>query len=85
MISGITWQRFTTACDCGYSGTGTSKAVAEALAGVKYTQVLQFDNPTNTWLSHLPGQPRYVNDFGGLFQLKVYWIYVSEPATLVMN
>ncbi|HML99031.1 MAG TPA: S8 family serine peptidase [Tepidiformaceae bacterium] len=68
-----------------FTYTGTSKAVAEALAGVKYTQVLQFDNPTNTWLSHLPGQPRYVNDFGGLFQLKVYWIYVSEPATLVMN
>lgn len=68
-----------------FTYTGTSKAVAEALAGVKYTQVLQFDNPTNTWLSHLPGQPRYLNDFGGLFQLKVYWVYVTEPAVLVMN
>ncbi len=68
-----------------FTFTGTSKSVADALAGVKYTQVLQFDNPTSTWLSYLPGQPRYLNDFGGLFQFRVYWVYVSEPATLVMQ
>ena len=68
-----------------FTYTGTSKAVADALAGVSYTQVLQFDNPTSVWLSHLPGQPRYQNDFGGLFQFKVYWVYVTAPATLSMN
>ena len=47
--------------------------------------MLKFDNPSGTWLSFLPGQPRYLNDFGGLFTLKVYWVLVSEDVTLVMN
>ncbi len=68
-----------------FTYTGTAQAVSEALAGVKYTQVLQFDNPTNTWFSHIPGQPRYLNDFNGLFQLKAYWVYVTEPTVLVMD
>lgn len=66
--------------------TGASAAVSEALAQLdgKYSQVLQYDNPTRAWLSYLPGQPRYLNDFGGLFKLKVYWIYVTTPASLTM-
>jgi len=69
-----------------FTYTGQSRAVADALASIagKYTQVLQYENATGRWLSYLPGQPRYLNDFGGLFPLRVYWIYLKEPATLVM-
>ncbi|WBL37325.1 S8 family serine peptidase [Tepidiforma flava] len=67
--------------------TGQSRAVTDALSGIadKYTQVLQYDNASGRWLSYLPGQPRYLNDFGGLFTLRVYWIYMKEPAQLVMQ
>lgn len=71
-----------------FTYTGNAKAVADALSSIsgKYGQVLQFDNATSTWLSYLPApQPRYLNDFGGLFKLKVYWVYMTEAATLVMN
>jgi hypothetical protein len=70
-----------------FTYTGTSRSVADALtsASGKYTQVLQFDNATSTWLSYLPGQPRYLNDFGGLFTLKVYWVLATAEVTLVMN
>ena len=70
-----------------FTYTGASRSVADALTSItgKYTQVLQFDNPTSTWLSYLPGQPRYLNDFGGLFTLKVYWVLVTDEVTLVMN
>jgi len=70
-----------------FTYTGTSHAVGDALSSIngKYQQVLQFDNPAGKWLSYLPGQPRYLNDFGGLFTLKVYWVLVSEDVTLVMN
>ena len=37
------------------------------------------------WRIHTPGNPRYLNDFGGLFKLQVYWLYVTEPAILTMN
>ncbi len=64
--------------------TGDNKQVSDALAGIagKYTQVLSYDNATKTWQFYTPGQPRYVNDFGGLFKLKVYWIFVSEPVAI---
>jgi len=67
--------------------TGQSRAVADALQSVqgKYSQVLQFDNNTGAWLSHLPGQPRFLNDFGGLFTLKVYWVLMTDDGTLVMD
>ena len=67
--------------------TGSNQSVAEALAPVegKYTQVLQFDNANNTWRTHLPGQARYLNDFGGLFKLQVYWVFMTAPGTVVMN
>jgi subtilisin family serine protease len=67
--------------------TGQSRAVADALSSIagKYTQVLQYDNASGRWLSYLPGQPRYLNDFGGLFTLRVYWVYMKEPGTLVMQ
>lgn len=70
-----------------FTYTGTSRAVADALGSIsgKYTQVLQYDNATGAWLSHLPGQPRYLNDFGGLFTLKVYWVFMTTDAALVMN
>jgi hypothetical protein len=66
--------------------TGTSAAVETALKPIagKYTQVLHFDNPTRTWLSYLPRRQRLLNDFGGLFKLKVYWIFMTEDATLTM-
>ncbi len=70
-----------------FTYTGASSAVPEALASIagKYQQVLQYDNTSGTWLSYLPGQPRYLNDFGGLFTLKVYWVLVTADVTLVMN
>lgn len=70
-----------------FTYTGNARAVADALGTIsgKYTQVLQFDNATSTWLSYLPGQPRYLNDFGGLFTLKVYWVLMTADATLTMN
>jgi subtilisin family serine protease len=67
--------------------TGHSRAVADALSGVagKYTQVLRFDNASSTWLSHVPTLDRYLNDFGGLFQLQVYWVLMTEDAELTMR
>ncbi|MCK6563386.1 MAG: S8 family serine peptidase [Dehalococcoidia bacterium] len=67
--------------------TGTSRSVSDALASMagKYAQVMQFDNATGTWLSHIPGRSRYLNDFGGLLKLQVYWILVTQPATLTMD
>ncbi len=67
--------------------TGTSRSVADALTSIegKYTQVMQFDNASGTWLSYLPGRSRYLNDLGGLLKLQVYWLLVTEPVTLTMN
>lgn len=69
-----------------FTWTGNAAAVTEALASLdgRYTQVVQFENTTRKWLSYLPGQPRYLNDFGGLFKLKVYWIYMTTSGTLTM-
>ncbi len=70
-----------------FTYTGPSKAVGEALASVsgQYTQVLEFDNVNEVWKSYLPGQANYLNDFGGLLTLKVYWVLMKQPATLVME
>ncbi|HMS58742.1 MAG TPA: hypothetical protein PKA49_07790, partial [Tepidiformaceae bacterium] len=67
--------------------TGQAREVQEALSAVagKYTQVLQYDNQSGRWRSHLPGQPSYVNDFGGLFQFQVYWVYMTSAGTVTMN
>ncbi|MGE3074567.1 MAG: S8 family serine peptidase [Dehalococcoidia bacterium] len=73
-----------------FTYTGTSHSVKDALSSVdgKWTQVLQYDNASGQWLSHLPvtpTHPRILNDFGGLFTLKVYWVLMTEDGTLVMN
>jgi hypothetical protein len=67
--------------------TGTTKSVEDALAEVagKYTQVMQYDNASQTWLSYLPGQRRYLNDFGGLFKFKLYWVYMTAPGSVTMQ
>ncbi|MCA9829983.1 MAG: S8 family serine peptidase [Dehalococcoidia bacterium] len=67
--------------------TGSARSVADALvdSAGKYARVMQFDNATGTWTSHVPGMPRYLNDFNGLFQLQVYWIYMNEPGVIVMR
>lgn len=67
--------------------TGTSLPVDDALASIagKFELVMRFDNSTGAWLTHLPGRSRYLNDFGGLLKLQVYWVLVTEPATLTMN
>lgn len=67
--------------------TGTNRSVQDALAEIdkKYTTVLWFDNGAQAWRSYVPGQPRFLNDFGGLFQLRVYWIFMTSPATLTMK
>ena len=70
-----------------FAYTGTNRSVADALSDIdgKYLQVMRYDNATSTWDSYLPGQPRFLNDFGGLFNLQAYWILVSEPVLLVMD
>ena len=73
-----------------FTYTGTSLSVKDALKSVdgKWSQVLQYDNATSQWLSHLPvtaTHPRILNDFGGLFTLKVYWVLMTEDGTLVMD
>lgn len=70
-----------------FTYTGTSSKVSDALAQIagNYTQVLQYDNPTETWLSNIPGQPRRLQGFGGLFTFKVYWIYMTAPGSITMK
>ncbi len=70
-----------------FTFTGPSKAIATALAGIagKYDQVLHFDNATGTWLSYIPGQPRYLNAIGGLFTYRVYWVHMDEAGTLTFG
>lgn len=70
-----------------FTYTGTSKAVGDALKNIsgKYAQVLEYDNVNQVWRSYLPGQATYLNDFGGLLTLRVYWILMTEPATLTMD
>ncbi len=53
----------------------------QPLAGA-YLQVLHRDNASGQWLSHLPGLPRYLNDFEALHQMRIYWILVDEAVTL---
>lgn len=67
--------------------TGTAKEVKNALAAAdgKYTQVLQYDNAGQRWLSYISGTPRYLNDFGGMFKFKVYWVYATSAVTITMN
>lgn len=67
--------------------TGTSKAVPDALSAIsgKYSEVLQYDNASRTWLVNVPGQPLFLEDFGGLFKLKVYWIYMTADGAITMN
>lgn len=67
--------------------TGASRKVAEALSeiGGKYTEVLQYDNPNKQWLVYVPNQPRYLEDFGGLFKFKTYWIYMTQAGAITMN
>ncbi len=73
-----------------FTYTGQSRSVSDALSTVdgNYSQVLHYENATGEWLSHLPvsqANPRYLNDFGGLFTLKVYWVLMTEDGTLVMD
>lgn len=73
-----------------FTYTGTSRSVKDALKTVdgKWSQVLQYDNAIGAWRSHLPvtpAHPRILNDFGGLFTLKVYWVLMTEDGTLVMD
>lgn len=67
--------------------TGQNRSVADALVDVagNYRQVLQFDNITGRWLSFIPGQSRLLNDFGGLFQFRSYWIYATEAGVVTMR
>jgi subtilisin family serine protease len=68
--------------------TGSSKEVEDALSELagKYTEVVQYDNAAKAWLIHTPNQPRrYLNDFGGVFKLKVYWVYMTDAGTLTMS
>lgn len=67
--------------------TGATREVSDALAEIagKYTVVLEYDNQAGAWRTHIPGQPRYLNGFGGLLELHIYWVYMTESATLTMK
>jgi len=67
--------------------TGTSKQASTALTSIagKYSIVYAFDNATGTWKSFVPGQPRALNTLGGLLTMQVFWVHMTEAATLVMN
>jgi len=67
--------------------TGTSRQVSDALSDIagKFSQVMQYDNPNETWLSYVPGRPRYLNDFAGILKLQVYWILMTQPGQLTMR
>lgn len=67
--------------------TGTNRAVADALASIDglYTTVMAYDNATGQWSRYTPGLPRYQEDFGGLFTLKLYWIYMTSDGLLRMD
>ncbi len=89
---------FTNPCPCSrtislkegwnlFTYTGPSKKASDALGGVvgKYTLVVEFNNLTDAWAMHFPGSPRYLNDFEGLMQLQVYWIYMEDAGLLTME
>ena len=67
--------------------TGEARAVANALASIDglYDQVLSYDNVSRLWSSYLPGSAAQLNDFGGLYPFRVYWIRMTTPGTLVMQ
>jgi hypothetical protein len=67
--------------------TGESSAIASALENIegKYTIVLRHDNTTGEWATFTPDKPRALNSLGGLLHLGVYWIYVTEPGSVVMD
>ena len=67
--------------------TGEARAVADALSGIDglYDQVLRYDNAERRWSSWAPGAPPELNDFGGLYPFRVYWIHMTAPATLTME
>lgn len=70
-----------------FTWTGESSAMKPALANIagKYTIVLQHDNTTGEWATYAPNQPRPLNSLGGLLHLSVYWIYMNEPGSVIMN
>lgn len=67
--------------------TGTNRAVIDALSSVSgdFTAVLQYDNATGNWLRFTPGLQRFQDDFGGMFTLQTYWIFMTTDGTLVMD
>jgi subtilisin family serine protease len=67
--------------------TGANRAVLDALRSIggKFSTVLQYNNTTGQWLRFTPGLPRYQDDFGGMFTLQVYWIYMTADGSLTMN
>lgn len=66
--------------------TGPHAKVSDALAGLdgSYTQVLRYDTAAGAWATHIAGAPRYLNGFGGLMELQIYWIEMTAPAVLEM-
>jgi hypothetical protein len=80
----------TIALEPGWNGflyTGESREVSDALSEIagKYSAVLQYNNQAHSWQSWMPGQPRYLNDFGGLLKLRIYWVEMTEAATIVLD
>ncbi|MBI5949009.1 MAG: S8 family serine peptidase [Chloroflexi bacterium] len=67
--------------------TGTNRSVVDALSGIvgQYSAVLRYDNSASRWLTYAAGAPRYLNDFGALLKLQVYWVYVTAPGPVAVT
>lgn len=67
--------------------TGTPRQADDALEDVagSYTAVMRYDNAAQAWRRHTPGQQRFLNDFEALLPLRIYWVYMTAPGTLLME
>ena len=67
----------------------TARPVADALTSIDglYTQVQTFDaaDTSDPWKQYSVGAPAYANDLTTMEQERGYWIYVTEPCTLVVE
>jgi subtilisin family serine protease len=67
--------------------TGTSMAVEDALENLRglYTTVLYHDNGTGEWATYVPDRARPLNGFGGLLNMRVYWIFMNGAGGFTMD
>ncbi len=67
--------------------TGANRSVGDAFSAIvgEYSAVLHYDNSASRWLTYAAGAPRYLNDFGALLKLQVYWVYITTPGPVAVT